>query len=157
MARPITRHSLIAACATAALALGGCAGGVGSMRVHVVDTATGEPVEAAHVRSVSLDTGLVPLPLTDRTFREALATDALRTGAYTDARGVATLRVLRDRPHLIEVNAPLLRAPEDGPDDTSFGRWLLGEDGRTLVAISRETGRPVESDHAARYTLRVAP
>ena len=136
----------LALCAILCAPLVGCAGSVRTVGVHVSDASTGEPVPAAHVRFVSLQAGMVPLPINQSTVSELLAAGDERTGGFTDRLGVARVRVRSDVAHVVRVEANALRPTFDDDEQAAAVFWVLERDGVTLTRIDRESKRSIPDD-----------
>lgn len=104
--------------------------------VRVRLTVDGQPLRAAHLRAVSVNTSSMGLPATGPVIHDAMY--AWGTGEHTDEHGEATLKLFQFTPHLIEASpSPFDSLAEHGP-----WMWQIEADGRTLTDTSQEaTGR----------------
>ena len=101
----------LAACVLAT----GCSS-VREFDVRVVNADSREPAQGVRVRAISLNSGLVPLPLNSTTIDEALSLDAVEEAASTNRDGVASLRLRTKAPYLLELSPPPMLAFEsDNP------------------------------------------
>lgn len=114
-------------CLLSLLVLTGCGGSSGrsvSLRVsEVLSDGTTKPVQAAHVRLIPLDTGVVPLPITGRTLDE-LGGSVKDVSGFTNSAGRLTLKAA-ERPLAVEVNWPIFE--KDGGEhagDRGWRGWL---------------------------------
>lgn len=136
----------LVACVAAGLC--GCGGGLRTVTLLVKDGATGEPVEGAHLRAVSLDSGMAPLPVNKRTLAELSALGKVRGEGFSDAAGRVRLTLRPDVAHVIEADPPLLAPVGDDPLDSGHRAWVLAPDGAIEPAFGgadRQAGLRVEA------------
>ena len=121
---------------TSTLAAGGCLGSKREVRLLVTREAEGggrEPVRAAQVRGIALDTSPVPLPLSLETVDQFLTA---REGlGMTDEQGRATIRVRGASPYLIEVIA----SPFDEDAGETPTRWVLRPGSEDIEPVGEVT------------------
>lgn len=137
--------------ATLALCVG-CAS-VRDVRLVVRDATTGEPAHGVRVRAISLNSGLVPLPLNANTIDEALSLDVAEEAASTNRVGVASLRLRTRAPYLLELAPPPMLAFES--DNPAWAappmRFRLDARGRDLTPFP-----PTARTRWWPYTLEVS-
>ncbi len=122
-------HMRALATAFLVVVLAGC--GASSVRVRITQFDADhdpQPLTGARVRAVTLDAGTVPLPINSRTLAEMLTKQ--ETVAVTNADGIARLKLLRDRSHLLELEGPLTFSEQDIPT----ARWVLTPESRLIPA-----------------------
>ena len=124
----------------AMLVLAGCGGATRSVSLRVVDLRDGDerPLPGALVRVIPMDAGMVPLPVTGKTLKEATYAKA-RTIAFTDHDGEVRLDVLSDRAAWIEVERAAIGASAEHADEAmQVWRWKWTPGSSELIADSED-------------------
>lgn len=110
------------------LALLGACASTTPTAFRVTDDA-GRPLAGAHARIILLDAG-VPLPVRSGTFEEVAQVRSVG-GDIADADGVVELPIAGSREHLIEVEGPVLGAPD--PRNAPVGVWVYRPKDGSLI------------------------
>ena len=123
MNRMVRMAVVLAALAALGATMVSC-GSTRSVTLRVANDA-GEPVPHARIRTFSLNTSDVPLPVTLKNLEEALAKKS--PNATADADGEVTLTILSAHPHLVQVLPPIddPRFAEFEHDDSVAWEWFL--------------------------------
>ena len=106
-----------------------CACGSPSRAVafRVIDAATDAPLAYARLRAAPLSTNGIPLPVSLEHLREA--SEHVRVSASTDKQGLATLRLFKSLPSVIEV---FRWAPASSTQSTT-ATWIYDPYDRSLT------------------------